>query len=272
MRRIELHWVPGHVGIQQNEAIDAMAKEAAEMAQPRRTTFSVARENLEATALRKWHTLMRDTGYSGHHSLIKSDEHVRVKAKAKQHWWIRSIGGASAIKNTGQARIYARATRLISGHMPIGEYRQRFHLEGRTHCVCGKPDTREHMLNDCPIWIRPWRPIAPLTLQEQEFLEGTDPIDRRSLLQPFGREEIYHFLLLNPMAGTFEWAELCDKRDADLASCSCTQHGRTSHAACSWEGDTYQHVPVQSIGIHKLAKLIHNAPHQQWRHQHSAAR
>ena len=69
--------------------------------------------------------------------------------------------------------------------MPIGEFKQNFNLEGYTYCVCGSLDTREHMLTNCPLWIRGWTMPALLMPQERELLNKLDLIDVRSTTQPF---------------------------------------------------------------------------------------
>ena len=97
-----------------------------------------------------------------------------------------------------------RAARLITEHLPIAEFRERFDLEGCMHCICGLPDTREHMLNMCSVWIRTWKPGAPPTPVEIDFLEGLNPVDQHTVLFLFNCESIRDFLLLNPMARTFE--------------------------------------------------------------------
>ncbi|KAI0083459.1 hypothetical protein BDY19DRAFT_998565 [Irpex rosettiformis] len=198
-----------------------LAKEAAEAPQPDYTTLSVAKQNIDAKTVHKWHKQTRKPEYSGFRNLIKADEHKYVHPKAKQHWWLHNIGGAykqtAGGGRTGHTELYARMTRLISGHMPIGEYRKDFKLEGRQTCTCGSPDTREHMLTNCPLWIRCWTAPQPPMPDEERLLDGLEPINVRSMTQPFGRKDLHWFLCMNPMAATFKWSDLCDKRDADKA-------------------------------------------------------
>ncbi|KAI0821338.1 hypothetical protein BC629DRAFT_1730271 [Irpex lacteus] len=274
-RRIGLHWVPGHVGIKQNEDIDKLAKEATELDQPNHTTLSVAKQNIDAAALKLWQGMMREPRYAGHQNLIKLGEHKHVRPVAKQHWWLRTLGGADnrdcLSKTTGHTELYARATRLISGHMPIGEYRKDFKLDGRTTCACGSPDTREHMLTNCPLWIRCWPTPPPLTPEERDLLEGMDPVDARDVQQSFGKEEIAHFLLMNPMAGTFEWADLCDKRDADLEEGKLDSYAVTRVIVeTSLEKKVYE-AYINRVNLVTTENVLigqANSFHQQWGSSH----
>src|SRR3978361_1100 len=46
----------------------------------------------------------------------------------------------------------AQATHAITNHAPIGEYRLRFKLSNDNLCKCGAPETREHILELCPLY------------------------------------------------------------------------------------------------------------------------
>jgi len=72
--------------------------------------------------------------------------------------WIRS-------KASENNALFARLTRSILGHAPIGEYRQRFHPHLPTSCQCGAElQTRQHLVMDCPLYKEEW-PGMVLTFQ-----------------------------------------------------------------------------------------------------------
>lgn len=49
----------------------------------------------------------------------------------------------------------ARLTRLITNHAPTGEFRARFFPNLPTHCACGRTQTRNHILFECLLYVRP---------------------------------------------------------------------------------------------------------------------
>ena len=55
----------------------------------------------------------------------------------------------------GSTSTFSRFCRVVSGHAPFGEYRQRFHIPGDIHCRCrvghGILQTRQHVLASCPL-------------------------------------------------------------------------------------------------------------------------
>jgi hypothetical protein len=54
---------------------------------------------------------------------------------------------------------FSRLCRCITGHAPLGAYRQRFNISGPIHCSCrvghGILETRSHALHSCPRWKHP---------------------------------------------------------------------------------------------------------------------
>jgi hypothetical protein len=130
-RWIAFHWTPCHVGIDINEGMDKLAKSATELTQSRYTSWSVASQNADSLAIRRWQNELHKPEYTGHSNLITKNEFRFVNSVAKKHWWMRTIDGSGITDSTASKNIYARATRLISGHLPIGEFRKRFNHPGR---------------------------------------------------------------------------------------------------------------------------------------------
>ena len=86
---------------------------------------------------------------------------------------------------------FARATRLATGHAPIGEFRRRFELGGPSLCACGGGvESRRHMMSVCPIWNR------------TPHLNGINDGTHGENITPAA---FLDFLKRNPMAATFEW-------------------------------------------------------------------
>ena len=100
------------------------------------------------------------------------------------------------------SRLFARFTRVLTGHAPIGAFRSRFHLDGPVDCLCGQPvETVEHILGDCPVWVRKWAPRSRL-------------LDSIVRLDPFA--DVLWFLKHNPLAATFEFVDYQAQALAEL--------------------------------------------------------
>lgn len=92
--------------------------------------------------------------YRGESMLIRQADVAKAVKHDATHWLLRRAGR--------KHRLYARATRLISGHFSQGEFRDRFNKEGTRRCVCdlqvAPHETRDHILYECPVWVRAHKP------------------------------------------------------------------------------------------------------------------
>lgn len=88
----------------------------------------------------------------------------------------------------------ARLTRVMTGHAPVGAFRDRFNLDGLKQCPCGnaEPWTRAHTLLRCDLWYREHSWFSRL-------------LDHLKELDPF--VGLISFLKANPLAFTFEFSE-----------------------------------------------------------------
>ncbi|KAI0075675.1 hypothetical protein K474DRAFT_1624239 [Panus rudis PR-1116 ss-1] len=201
-RKIFIWWCPSHEGIIQNEFVDQAAKEALELPQPNFVSYSVARQRFTARAVHKWHKSMDNPSYRGHHNVARIQDLRKCGPSNKQNPFLRLCGKSNPA--------FARLTRFLSGHFPHGEFRQRFHLEGPRQCACGYPlETRDHILYDCPLWIRPKslkRPREPSRAMRNALI--LDEEDEQIRMGHPSIKTIYQFLDRNPMVATFEWADL----------------------------------------------------------------
>src|ERR1700724_1438424 len=69
-----------------------------------------------------------------------------------------AINQGSEASGTGSRT--ARMARGLTGHAPIGTYRERFHSLP-SHCMCGHPfEDAYHVIHACPMWSRVDRPRA----------------------------------------------------------------------------------------------------------------
>jgi hypothetical protein len=69
------------------------------------------------------------------------------------------IGGPWLSESQVGPSTFSRLCRCITGHAPLGVYRQRFNIGGAIHCPClvghGILETRSHALHSCPRWKHP---------------------------------------------------------------------------------------------------------------------
>lgn len=125
----------------------------------------------------------------------------------------------------------------------LGQYRERFNIEGRKTCFCGGGvETRDHILFDCPLWIRyntiqrltnrpsPERTPSPDPSLSSPSRPGQSRPRFRDALLPDDTEyetdedrvtnptyhtitpdQILWFLQMNPMAFSFEWHNLIEE-------------------------------------------------------------
>jgi ribonuclease HI len=150
--KVWLHWVPAHVGIAGNEAVDARAKEAATGSSSalasRVTTLESPLPTSKAAAL-------------------------AVGAKAFRERWIAEWSASlrfhrlslfdSPKPSNALARLYADLSRpqcsiltqLRTAHLALNSYLYHFHLGPSPDCaLCLVPETVPHFLLSCPAYRR----------------------------------------------------------------------------------------------------------------------
>lgn len=242
---IHVHWCPSHVGIKANDTVDRLAKRGLDQPQPEGISYAVARTRVTKRAYTKWLQAMESPRYQGRHFWpIHNHEYVRHTAKA--NWFLRQYGARGCDWERGKhppeednpkeraaelwresqlaCRETARLCRFWTGHFPHGEFRERFNLPGRRECWCGERlETRQHILTECPLWIRPakWRVLsnAQRLAEAHQLAAGVLPFDpsdeaeMRLEIDKIRPEEIVEFLAINPMVACFEWYDLLDKAD-----------------------------------------------------------
>jgi ribonuclease HI len=205
---IHVHWCPAYIGVAQNELVDQLAKEGLDALQPEFSSQSIALQRVTAHMYTAWTAEMQNVHYRGRHNLIPSEEFRLCKHTYRDNVFLKLLGQ--------DTQLFARTVCFISGHMPCGAFRERFNLEGHRQCWCGAAvESREHILDECPLWIREHPP------------PGSDGSRHLSV------RDIIAFLRLNPMVGTFEWLDLVREGLASVdvgQPCALAPHRANAHS------------------------------------------
>lgn len=201
-----------------------------------------------------------DTAYRGKQSMLKDCAATFCRLTPRHH--------PTMNQRHSKPRESARLCRFLSGHFPHGAYRVRFRLPGPTACLCGaSTETAEHILFDCPLWLRP-----------DAFATAA---------RPLSSEDIRTFLRINPIAATFEWTDLLASaiQEENEPNRHLTDTPVSTHLAEIWRHTlgkgaafrAWQHAtqPATTNNIcdmvkfttqwHAPTKLASTAPHQQER-------
>jgi ribonuclease HI len=184
--KISLFWVPGHTEIEGNELADLLAKEALELEPDSdEVSFAVLGQRIRENKALEWASLIRQdkSKYSKDFNPTKGLTRIRIP-------------------NTTKRELASAFYQLKLGHGYIKSYLYRFNISTNDRCRCGKRETPEHLLLDCPIYREPrnklrselgYKPSLPILLNTSlgiektlEFLKTTRIATRRWHLE---REE-----------------------------------------------------------------------------------
>lgn len=125
----------------------------------RLTTLAKARANAVDDMMEDWSKLASTKEYIGSHFLP-------LYERGKQITPSHLKGGSWIGKVSSETSITVRLARALTGHAPIGAYRQRFLKERETYlCDCGiSKETVDHVFRHCPNHVRRERPRRKLAL------------------------------------------------------------------------------------------------------------
>lgn len=166
------------------------------MDQPDVLSSSAARSRIVERMHKAWRRLAEHVQYRGHHLLVPEVYRTKLSHTASSNPFLKKAGHDS--------RLFARFVRFLTGHAPIGEFRDRFKLDGPVDCLCGHPvESIQHIIWECPIWIRNWAPRSRIL----EVLESLDPFTN-----------ILWFLKYNPLVATFEYADVQEQAQEELGN------------------------------------------------------
>jgi hypothetical protein len=151
---VHLWFVPSRMewGVQKAAHDDVVSLKIAVGRRPR-TSRDFLRQRADVAASKDWCELFKDPSYHGHSflDLLNSkDKPLQPSTRKGGPWLSESRVGPST---------FSRLCRCITGHAPLGAYRQRFNISGPIHCSCrvghGILETRSHALHSCPRWKHP---------------------------------------------------------------------------------------------------------------------
>jgi hypothetical protein len=157
---VHLWFVPSHMewGVQKAAHDDVVSLKIAVGRRPQ-TSCNFLLHHADIEALKGWCKLFKDPSYCGHSFLdLKNskDKPIQPSTCKGGPWLSDSHVGTST---------FSRLCRCITGHVPLGPYRQRFNISGGIHCPCrvshGILETRSHALHLCPHW-KHTNPLLPL--------------------------------------------------------------------------------------------------------------
>ena len=116
-------------------------------------SLDFVRKQVTTRALSDWQTQFKESSsYRGKNflELQSLDGEMLLPTYAKGGTWLPKIKGDTAL--------FARATRCILSHAPLGEYYERFNIDAPHACRCGQFQTRRHLLQFCEeCTLRPYR-------------------------------------------------------------------------------------------------------------------
>ncbi|EKM52257.1 uncharacterized protein PHACADRAFT_101159 [Phanerochaete carnosa HHB-10118-sp] len=154
---------------------------------------------------------MNGIKYRGHSNLLKQSEHKLIVPK-RNHYFLKKFGNDHCL--------YARMTRFMTGHFPHGEFQNKMNLEGGRTCLCTNTyETQDHILYECPYWIRTDKIRPPKRAPDQtrlELISAGKQLELQNKEQVVTIDEIHNFLLLTPLVRTFKWQDLMEHMQLDV--------------------------------------------------------
>ena len=163
--------------------------------------------------LYNWRQRAESLAYRGHQNLLPDGVWGKLSHIVRNGTPMFHVGDSN--------RRMARVCRVLSGHAPYGAFRERFHLEGLTHCMfCGYdvPETRKHVLEDCRIWIKVWDPggINPWdpSAKAEDLISNLDNFLRTNRAAFSFQLDKWHVLSEELLVNTDEELE-AERKDSD---------------------------------------------------------
>lgn len=224
-KNVHMHWIPSHTGhFLANTKVDKSAQTAANVGysdedrrtlndedraakirrhHPNVTSVSFAKSRITEDVTEKWKKMCTSSTYVGRQFAFSPKWRQRRHKTGSQHW--KDLGPYLATHE----KEFSRFSRMVTGHAPIGAFRERFNLEGMKVCACGvKPMTRDHVLYGCHLWTpipKQWYPKdASGNPKRPSWLDELDPFSKPGE----GMWVATDWLQLNPLAFTFEFADM----------------------------------------------------------------
>jgi len=115
----------------------------------------------------RWEMIFQASDLKGNHflNLVDGDNKLLEPLYIKGGLWLQNFGHSNLL--------CTRATRAITNHAPIGEYRLRFFPSKELSCPCGQYpiESRRHILHECKRFNKYWNPHRDSITHFVMFLE-----------------------------------------------------------------------------------------------------
>ena len=119
-----------------------------------KNSWDFSKKNKSDDIIKAWKMMFQASDLKGSHflDLLDNDNKIIELTYAKDGSWLKLIGHLNSL--------CACATRAITNHAPIGEYRLRFFLREEFRCPCSHYliESRQHILHECVRFNGYWNP------------------------------------------------------------------------------------------------------------------
>ncbi|EKM48382.1 uncharacterized protein PHACADRAFT_74442, partial [Phanerochaete carnosa HHB-10118-sp] len=221
--KVRLAWAPSHIQnkwemdswpTQFNNMANKLAGDAAksDSGHPKqRSLYAAAYADTKVKAHKAWQVMMNGTKYRRRSNLLKQMEHKLIISNSK-HYSLRHFGH--------DHRLYACMTRFMTGHFPHGDFHNKMNLDSSCLCTCADiHESQDHILYECPYWIRPQGIRPPKRVSDQvriELISAGKQLELQNKEQQVSIDDIQDFLSLNLLVGTFKWQDLMEHLRSDV--------------------------------------------------------
>ena len=97
-----------------------------------KNSWDFSKKNKSDNILNTWKMMFQASNFKGNHflDLLDNDDNIIKLTYVKEGSWLKMIGHSNSL--------YTCATRAITNHAPISEYRLRFFSREEFKCLCGQ--------------------------------------------------------------------------------------------------------------------------------------
>jgi len=121
---------------------------------PSKTSWDFSKKSESDDILNVWKMTFQALDLKGKWflDLLNDDNNIIEPSYAKEESWLKVFGHSNSL--------YARASRAITNHVPIGKYRLRFFPREEFKYLCRSYpiESRHHILHECGRFNRYWNP------------------------------------------------------------------------------------------------------------------
>ena len=134
---------------------------------PCKNSWNFSKKSKSNDIIKAWKITFQASDCKGNHflELVDDDDNIIKLTYTKDGLWLKVFGHTNLL--------CARATRAITNHAPISEYRLRFFLNEEFKCPCGlyPIKSRRHILHQCVRFNSYWNPRRDSLSHFVMFLE-----------------------------------------------------------------------------------------------------